>query len=197
MAEQDRALNTVEELERLAAQIRACTKCDLAAGRTQAVPGEGNPRAMIMFVGEAPGAKEDATGRPFVGASGKFLDNMLRDIGLERADVFIANVNRCRPPNNRDPNPVEVAACSSYLHAQIQTIRPRVICPLGRFALAVLVDPQWQISKVHGQLFERDGTLIVPLYHPAAALHRQDLRDTLLADMRHLRALLEERGLWK
>ena len=196
-AEQGHALSAVEELELLAAKIRACRRCDLAVGRIQAVPGEGDPHALIMFVGEAPGATEDKTGHPFVGASGKFLDSMLRDIGLERADVFIATVNRCRPPNNRDPNAAEIAACSPYLLAQIRIIQPRVVCPLGRFALEVLVDPHLQVSKVHGQPFERAGVLFVPLYHPAAALYRQDLRDTLIADMRRLRELLIERGLWK
>lgn len=195
-AEEGRALSATEELELLAEKIRVCRNCDLAWHRNLAVPGEGNPHARIMFVGEAPGAMEDRTGRPFVGPSGKFLDTMLRDIGLQRADVFIANVNRCRPPGNRDPNTDEVAACSPWLRAQLRAIQPRVVCPLGRFALEALLDPHLKISKVHGQLFERDGMLLVPLYHPAAALHRQDLRDTLIADMHALRRLLEARGVW-
>jgi len=183
-------------LDKLAEEIRVCPCCDLALTRTHAAPGEGDPHAMILFVGEAPGAAEDKTGRPFVGASGKFLDAMLADIGLQRSSVFIANVNRCRPPNNRDPNPREVAACRPWLEAQLRIIRPKVVCPLGRFALEVLVDPNLQISKVHGQVFEKDGILYFPLYHPAAALYRQDLRDTLVADMHAMRAILEERGLW-
>ena len=183
-------------LEILASRIRVCHHCDLGDLRANAVPGEGKPDAKIMFVGEAPGAAEDKTGRPFVGASGKFLDSMLRDIGLERAEVFIANVNRCRPPGNRDPNAAEIAACSPYLRAQLHIIQPRVVCPLGRFALEVLVDPRLQVSKVHGQPIERAGILFIPLYHPAAALYRQDLRDTLIADMRQVRGLLEARGLW-
>lgn len=149
-----------------------------------------------MLVGEAPGAAEDRTGRPFVGPSGKFLDAMLRDIGLDRAAIFIGNVNRCRPPGNRDPNPVEVEACRPWLLAQLAVIRPAVVCPLGRFALEQLVEKKLKISQVHGQTFEKDGVLYVPLYHPAAALHRQDLRDTLIADMQKLPQILRERGIW-
>jgi len=180
----------------LAEKIRVCVHCDLSQNRTQAVPGEGSARARIMFVGEAPGAMEDQTGRPFVGASGRLLDAMLDDIGLRRADVFIANVNRCRPPGNRDPLAWEVKACRPWLLAQLRVIRPQVVCPLGRFALEALVDSRLQISKAHGQPIEQDGILYVPLYHPAAALHRQDLRDTLIADMRRLKELLVERGVW-
>ncbi len=190
-------LSPEDELSLLAEQIGVCRKCDLADWRTQAVPGEGNMRATIMFVGEAPGAAEDQSGRPFVGASGKFLDSMLRDIGLARADVFFANVNRCRPPGNRDPLQWEIDACHPWLRAQLRIIQPKVICPLGRFALGALLDAKLQISKVHGQPIEQAGILYVPLYHPAAALHRQDLRDTLIADMHQLRSLLQERGLWE
>lgn len=195
-AEMGKDLPPEQALELLAAKIRVCVECDLAQSRTQAVPGEGSAHAKIMFVGEAPGSMEDKTGRPFVGPSGRFLDSMLADIGLERADVFIGNVNRCRPPGNRDPLAWEVAACNPWLRAQLRVIRPKVVCPLGRFALEALVDPKAKISKVHGQPIEKDGILYVPLYHPAAALHRQDLRDTLIADMRRLKALLVERGLW-
>jgi len=195
-AEMGKGLPAEEALALLADNIRVCTCCDLSESRTQAVPGEGSARAAIMFVGEAPGAVEDKTGRPFVGPSGRFLDAMLRDIGLERADVFIGNVNRCRPPGNRDPLAWEVAACRPWLLAQLRVIRPQVVCPLGRFALEALVDSRLQISKAHGQPIEQDGILYVPLYHPAAALHRQDLRDTLIADMRRLKELLVERGVW-
>jgi len=195
--EAGRGLPAEEGLALLAEKIRVCTNCDLADGRMHAVPGEGNPHATIMFVGEAPGAMEDKTGRPFVGASGKFLDAMLRDIGLERPDVFIGNINRCRPPGNRDPNTGEITACNPWLRAQIRIIQPKVICPLGRFALTTLVDPKLQISKVHGQPIEKAGILFIPLYHPAAALHRQDLRDTLIADMHTLRDILIAHGYWK
>jgi len=195
-AEMGKDLPPEQALALLAAKIRVCVECDLSQSRTQAVPGEGSACAKIMFVGEAPGAVEDKTGRPFVGPSGKLLDAMLQDIGLERADVFIGNVNRCRPPGNRDPLAWEVAACNPWLQAQLRVIGPKIVCPMGRFALEALVDPRAKISKVHGQPIEKEGILYVPLFHPAAALHRQDLRDTLLADMRGLKELLVERGLW-
>ncbi len=183
-------------LEEIAQKVRICRNCNLALTRTQAVPGEGNPRAAIMFVGEAPGAVEDETGRPFVGAAGKFLDAMLADIGLQRADVFIANIAKCRPPGNRDPLPDEIEACTPWLHAQIRAINPKVICTLGRFAMSTLIDPTLQISKVHGQPVEKDCILYIPLFHPAAALHQQALRETLIADMRKVRDLLVARGMW-
>lgn len=192
----DRGVSAAEALERLAARIRVCRNCDLAENRTQAVPGEGHPAAHLMFVGEAPGTMEDKTGRPFVGNSGRFLDSMLADIGLRRADVFIANVNRCRPPDNRDPNRGEVEACNPWLRAQLAIIQPRVVCPMGRFALEALLNPSLKISKIHGQPIEKAGILFIPLYHPAAALHRQDLRETLINDMRTMKALLQERALW-
>jgi uracil-DNA glycosylase family 4 len=148
-AGQDRALTPDEELALIAAPIRRCRNCDLALNRTQAVPGEGDSRALIMFVGEAPGATEDETGRPFVGAAGKFLEEMLADIGLGRRDVFIANITKCRPPDNRDPEPDEIAACRPWLRAQIAATQPKVICTLGRFAMNTLIDPCLQISKAH------------------------------------------------
>jgi DNA polymerase len=195
-AEVGEKLPAEKSLALLAEKIRVCRNCDLSESRMQAVPGEGNPHARIMFVGEAPGAMEDKTGRPFVGPSGKFLESMLADIGLRREDVFIANVNRCRPPGNRDPLAWEVEACNPWLRAQVQIIQPKVMCPMGRFALEALLDPHLKISKVHGQPFEREGMLVIPLYHPAAALHRQDLRETLQEDMRKVRQLMEARGLW-
>ncbi len=197
VAEEGCALSAAEQLAVLAAKIRVCRNCDLAEYRMLAVPGEGNPHAVIMFVGEAPGATEDKTGRPFVGSAGKFLDTLLAQIALRREDVFIANVNRCRPPGNRNPNTQEITACDPWLRAQIGIIHPKVICPLGRFALEALLDPHMKISQVHGQPYEQGGILFVPLYHPAAALHRLDLRETLVADMHALRALLETRGLWQ
>jgi len=183
-------------LAELGRVIGLCRNCDLVLGRTQAVPGEGHPRAMIMFVGEAPGETEDRTGRPFVGAAGQFLEEMLGDIGLRRTDVFIANINKCRPPGNRDPQPDEIEACVPWLHAQIATIAPKVICTLGRFAMNTLIDPYLQISKAHGQPVERHGRLYIPLFHPAAALHNQHLRDPQLADMRKVRDILQQRGWW-
>ncbi len=192
-----RPLSPAEELALIAGPIRQCRNCDLALTRTQAVPGEGHPRARIMFIGEAPGGTEDETGRPFVGAAGKFLEDMLADIGLRRHDVFIANITKCRPPGNRDPEPDEIAACTPWLRAQIAVIQPTVICTLGRFAMQTLIAPYLQISKAHGAATERDGILYIPLYHPAAALHQQRLRDTLIADMRTVRDILVARGLWQ
>lgn len=191
------ALSPAEQLAHLAQTIRRCRNCDLVLGRTHAVPGEGNAQATIMFVGEGPGATEDETGRPFVGAAGHFLDAMLADIGLQRADVFIANITKCRPPGNRDPLPEEIEACHRWLQAQIRIINPTVICTLGRFAMNALIDPHLQISRVHGMPVDRDGILYVPLYHPAAALHQESLRNTLIADMRKVRELLQARGLWE
>jgi uracil-DNA glycosylase family 4 len=183
-------------LDALAAQIRLCRNCDLVLRRTHAVPGEGHPTARIVFVGEGPGQVEDQTGRPFVGPAGQFLEELLTEIGLRRTDVFIANVTKCRPPNNRDPLPDEIEACAPWLRAQLAIIRPRVVCPLGRFAAQTLLDPHLAIGKAHGQPIEKDGILFIPLYHPAAALHQQSLRDTCLADIRTVRQLLETHGLW-
>ena len=189
--------NPAEALAFLASQIRLCRNCDLCLGRRQAVPGEGNPEARILFVGEGPGATEDETGRPFVGAAGQFLDRMLADIGLRREDVFIANITKCRPPGNRDPLPEEIDACAPWLRAQIRAIRPRVICTLGRFAMNALISPDLRISKAHGQPMEQEGVLYIPLFHPAATLHQQSLRGTLLEDMRAVREVLRARGLWE
>lgn len=183
-------------LAALAATICRCRNCDLALTRTRAVPGEGNPRAAILLIGEAPGATEDETGRPFVGAAGQFLEAMLAGIGLRRQDVFIGNIIRCRPPGNRDPLPDEIQACRPWVEAQLRLVRPRVICTLGRFAMQALIDPGFSISRVHGIPVERQGVCYIPLYHPAAALHRESLRDTLIADMQKVRAHLIDRGLW-
>jgi len=188
---------TADMLTFLAGQIRLCRNCDLCLGRRQAVPGEGNPRARILFVGEGPGATEDETGRPFVGAAGQFLEEMLAGIDLRREDVFIANITKCRPPGNRDPLPDEIEACAPWLQAQIAAIGPRVICTLGRFAMNALISPDLRISKAHGQSVEQDGVLYIPLFHPAAALHQQSLRGTLVDDMRAVRETLRARGLWE
>ena len=188
--------SSAETLAFLAGQIRLCRNCDLCLQRKQAVPGEGNPEARILLVGEGPGATEDETGRPFVGAAGQFLERMLADIGLGRGDVFIGNITKCRPPGNRDPLPEEIEACAPWLRAQIRAINPRVICTLGRFAMNTLISPDLQISKAHGQPVEQDGVLYIPLFHPAAALHQQSLQTTLVEDMRKVREVLIERALW-
>lgn len=178
----------------LAAQVTACTRCDLAQGRGRAVPGEGPADAEVMFIGEAPGYHEDVQGRPFVGPSGRFLDELLASIGFARAQVFITNIVKCRPPNNRDPLPTEIAACApTYLDAQISAQRPLLIVTLGRFSMAhFAVFRGKSISKIHGQPHEDGGLLLYPMFHPAAALHRQDLVQTLRDDMLRIPSLLAD-----
>jgi DNA polymerase len=179
-------------LEELAAGIRRCTACRLSVGRTHAVPGEGSLTARIMFVGEGPGQQEDRLGRPFVGPAGELLNELLAEAGLRREDVYVTNIVKCRPTQNREPLPDEVAACRDYLNAQIALINPRVVCTLGRPALQTLVDPSASITREHGRPREVAGMLYVPLYHPAAALHRKDLRPALVEDMRRLRTFFEQ-----
>lgn len=180
----------MSELERLAEEIIGCTKCPLHRGRTHAVPGEGAARAEVMFVGEAPGFHEDQQGRPFVGAAGQFLDELLESIGLKREDVFITNVIKCRPPSNRDPLPQEISACGPYLDRQIELIRPTVIVTLGRFSMARAF-PDARISRIHGEPRKIDGIVYYPMYHPAAALHRPSLRSTVEADVRRIPEVIE------
>ncbi|HEY8178532.1 MAG TPA: uracil-DNA glycosylase [Candidatus Limnocylindria bacterium] len=176
-------------LTAVASEVRACTRCPLHRGRTQAVPGEGNPISDVLLVGEGPGAREDATGRPFVGPAGQLLTELLGTLGWAREDVFIANVVKCRPPSNRDPEPEEIAACSGYLDRQEAALDPAVIVTLGRHSLQRYL-PGARISAVHGQLRQSGGRFIFPMYHPAAALHQASLRETLFADIRGLPAAL-------
>jgi uracil-DNA glycosylase family 4 len=182
--------DVANELGRLDKEVRACDRCDLHIGTTNGVPGEGPNDSEIMFVGEAPGFNEDKQGRPFVGAAGKFLEELLAVAGLQRGDVYITNVVKHRPPNNRDPLPAELTACRPYLELQIELINPRVIVTLGRYSLGTFL-PGAMISKVHGQLEERQGRYIFPMYHPAAALHQEKLRQTLLDDMKNLAEFLQ------
>ncbi|MBX5443588.1 uracil-DNA glycosylase [Sphaerobacter sp.] len=178
-------------LDTIAAQVRVCTQCELHRMRTNAVPGHGNPNAEIMFIGEGPGWHEDRQGLPFVGAAGQFLNEMLQSIGLSRDEVFVTNVVKCRPPGNRDPLPDEIAACSAYLDAQIAAIKPKVIVTLGRFSMARWF-PNERISRIHGQPRRFGDVVVVPMYHPAAALHQSSLRATIEADMAKLPQILEE-----
>jgi uracil-DNA glycosylase family 4 len=178
-------------LEEIRREILACTRCALSKGRTNAVPGEGPQDAQIMLVGEGPGEQEDRYGRPFVGPAGHFLNELLEYAGLTREQVFITNIVKCRPPGNRTPKPEEVAACNDYLIGQIAAIRPKVVCTLGSPALRTLLDERASISRVHGQPRKVSGILYVPLYHPAAALHQQSLRETIIEDMKRLRAILD------
>jgi len=179
-------------LDDLRAQIDVCTRCELYRGATNAVAGEGNPDARILLIGEAPGFHEDTQGKPFVGNSGKFLTELLAKAGLSREDVFITNVVKHRPPGNRDPFPDEIAACSIYLDQQIAIIDPDVIVTLGRFSMARYF-PGERISKIHGRPKEVDGRFVVPMYHPAAALHNGSLRPEIEADFLKLPRLLAER----
>ena len=171
-----------DTLEKVALEIRACRACNLHYGRKSAVPGEGPADAEVMFIGEGPGFHEDQQGRPFVGAAGRFLDELLEMIGLKREEVFIANVIKCRPPGNRDPRPEEIEACRGYLDRQIALIRPKVVITLGRFSMARYF-PNAKISQIHGQARKIDGILYYPMYHPAAALHQPSLRSTVEEDM--------------
>jgi uracil-DNA glycosylase family 4 len=172
-------------LAQIARAVSVCTDCGLAGGRTHAVPGEGNPDAAIVFIGEGPGFYEDQQGRPFVGAAGKFLDDLLRSIDLDRKTVFIANVVKCRPPSNRDPQPGEIAACSNYLDGQLAAIDPKVIVTLGRHSMQRYF-PGESISRVHGQPRRKGDVIVVPMYHPAAALHQGSLRAIIEADFLRL-----------
>ena len=168
-------------LSELNDNIRCCEKCEIARSRIKVVPGEGAEDAEIMFIGEAPGFNEDQQGRPFVGQAGKFLDELLVSINLNRKQVYIANVIKCRPPENRDPLPQEILNCRQWLNQQIEIIRPKVIVTLGRYSMAMFF-PQKSIGKIHGTAEKRDGVLYVAMYHPAAALHQGNLKDVIKAD---------------
>lgn len=183
---------TQEKLMAVAEEVRGCTMCELSKSGQNAVPGEGNPDARIMLIGEAPGWHEDKQGKPFVGNSGMFLNELLEKAGVSREDVFITNVVKHRPPGNRDPLPDEILACSVYLERQIAAIDPDVIVTLGRFSMAKYF-PGEKISKIHGEAKEVGGRFIVPMYHPAAALHNGSLRETIEDDFRKLPRLLAER----
>jgi uracil-DNA glycosylase len=178
------------DLAEIARLVRDCTRCDLYRTSTQAVPGEGPADAKIMFIGEAPGYYEDKSGRPFVGPAGKFLDQLLASIGLRRADVFIANVVKHRPPNNRDPLVPEIEACKPWLDMQLELIRPRVIVTLGRYSMGLFF-PGESISRIHGQARQVEGLTVVPMFHPAAALHQERFRSLIEEDFKKLPAVLQ------
>lgn len=178
-------------LIQVASEVVVCQRCELARTRTKAVPGEGNPHARIMLIGEGPGWHEDQQGLPFVGNAGKFLNELLAIAGVNRSDVFITNVVKCRPPGNRDPLPDEIAACAPYLDRQIAAIDPDVIVTLGRFSMARWF-PGERISKIHGQPKKDGRRLIVPMYHPAAALHQAALKGSIEEDFAKLPKFLAE-----
>jgi len=183
-------------LQELATAASTCTRCRLAAGRTQVVFGVGNPSADVMFIGEGPGYYEDKQGEPFVGAAGQLLTKLLGEIGLRREDVYIANVVKCRPPGNRDPLPDEIEACRPYLMGQLEHIRPRVVVTLGNFATRVILDRQVSISRVRGQRFEVDGRTVMPTFHPAAILRgggeASSQMHALRSDFVTIRAVIDE-----
>jgi uracil-DNA glycosylase len=172
-------------------EVRACTRCPLAQTRKTVVFGEGNGRADLVFVGEAPGEEEDAQGRPFVGRAGKFLDQMIQRIGLSRKEVFICNVLKCRPPGNREPEPAEVEMCQGYLFAQLQVIRPKLICTLGRHAYNTLMHVDERITKIRGQFTEYGGVKLLPTYHPSFLLRNQERVKEALDDMEKLKEVLK------
>ena len=184
-------MSSEEILKEVAVEVSTCSKCKLCNGRTKAVPGEGPPSAKILFIGEGPGYHEDKQGRPFVGPAGQFLDELLASINLRRSDVFITNVVKCRPPNNRDPEPSEIAACNDYLDRQIAAIQPRVIVTLGRFSMAKFFGSE-KISTIHGRARKKDGYICIAMYHPAAGLHQASLKDTIRDDFKKIPAVVAE-----
>ena len=180
-----------DSLEELRETLGVCQRCPLSQARNKLVFGAGNPEADLMFVGEAPGRAEDAQGLPFVGPAGRLLDDLLAGIGLARQDVYITNVVKCRPPDNRDPEPLEVETCGPFLAGQISLIKPKIICELGRIAAGVMMGRQIQITKIHGQKFLGRGYLNVPVFHPAAALRAAATADLLRQDFENLKSYLE------
>ena len=180
---------TWQELE---AVCSGCQKCPLGATRTNIVIGTGNRCADIMFVGEAPGADEDRTGIPFVGAAGKHLDKFLAAVGIAREDVYIANILKCRPPNNRDPLPEEQDICIKYLREQVKLIRPKIIVCLGRISAMRLIDPEFRITKMHGQFFKKGDFYICAVYHPSALLRDASKNEDMYRDMKAINKKLDE-----
>ena len=178
-------------LAQLCEEIIACRDCELAQYRTKVVPGEGSEDADLLFIGEAPGWHEDQQGRPFVGPAGQFLDQLLTSIGLRREEVYIANVIKCRPPQNRDPLPAEIQSCSKWLDRQIEIIQPQMIVTLGRYSLARYFSNQ-SISKIHGKPRKSGDVIYYPMYHPAAALHQGSLRRTIEEDMLRIPQILAQ-----
>lgn len=178
-------------LSDVAAEIRVCTRCELSLSRTHAVPGSGPEDAEVFFIGEGPGYHEDQQGLPFVGASGKFLTELIQRAGMRREEVFITNVVKCRPPGNRDPLPDEMEACSLYLDRQIDAIDPLVIVTLGRFSMSRFF-PNERISRIHGQPRKNGRRVVVPMYHPAAALHQGSLRGAIEEDFDQLGKIINK-----
>jgi len=183
-------LGALTDLPSLRAYIGDCQRCSLAATRNTLVFGVGDPHADLVFIGEAPGRNEDLRGEPFVGAAGKLLDELLASIGLHRSEVYIANVLKCRPPNNRDPLQSEIETCTPFLAEQVRIIDPKVIATLGNFSTRYILDTDRGITQLRGRLFEVGGRRVVPIYHPAAALYSPDKRQVLFDDFRRLATVL-------
>jgi uracil-DNA glycosylase family 4 len=188
--EQPADSSSMQSLEQINLLVRNCPDCPLSSSHTNSVPGEGNPQADVMFIGEGPGYYEDLHGRPFVGRAGKLLDRLLGSINLIREDVFIANMVKCRPPGNCDSGTADIAACTKYLDRQIELINPKLIVTLGRFALGWYF-PGEGITKARGKLREKDGRMIFPVLHPAAVLRREELRATMIEDFKAIAEILE------
>ena len=184
-------MSSAEILKEVAAEVSTCARCDLCKSRTRAVPGEGNPQAKILFIGEGPGFHEDKQGRPFVGPSGQLLQELLKSINLKREDVFITNVVKCRPPDNRDPLPAEIDACNDYLDRQIAAIQPLVIVTLGRHSMAKFFSGE-KISAIHGRVRKKDGYICIPMFHPAAALRTESYKIALREDFKKIPIALAE-----
>ena len=179
----------MKKLENLSESVKVCTKCKLCKTRTKAVPGKGNFDADVIFVGEAPGRNEDIHGEPFVGAAGKRLDMILEDTGINREDVYITNIVKCRPPKNRVPSKQEEEACNDFINQEIEIINPKIICVMGNTAYGTLLDGK-EITKNHGKIVEKDGRKFFVTFHPAATIYNQKLIDELKNDFRKLADLL-------
>lgn len=178
--------------EKLQAQCLSCQACGLANTRQNVVFGVGAPDAEVLFIGEAPGANEDAQGEPFVGRAGKLLDDMLATVGLHRRNIYITNSVKCRPPQNRDPLNTEKDACSGYLQQQLRLMQPKIIVCLGRISAMEIIKPDFKITKEHGQFFEKDGVLMMALYHPAALLRDPHKKPDTFEDLKRLQAKIKE-----
>ena len=183
----------MQEWEKLQTEVESCNRCGLAATRTKVVFGVGNPKAKVLFIGEGPGEQEDLKGEPFVGRAGQLLDKMLLAAGFSRSEnVYIANMVKCRPPQNRDPASDEVEQCIGWLRSQVKLIKPRVIVCLGRVAAMHIISPDFKVTKQHGEFFERGETLLMGTYHPAAILRNINLKPDAFADLLKVRELLEK-----
>lgn len=180
-------------LDDIRARVEACHACPLWEGRTNVVFGEGDPHARVMIIGEAPGKNEDLQGRPFVGAAGKFLDELLEEAGIKRDEVFIANVLKCRPPSNRNPQASEIEACAPFLREQTQSINPVVIVTLGNFATQFILRTGVGITRLRGTVQQAGRFTVFPVFHPAAAIYDRSKREVLLADFREIGALVRDR----